>query len=107
MLADVFLAPVGSDMETACQSKQNNESINDLAGFFDLLAKFDFEDAKKHRASTTTQEVEKGSSLAGGEPFPESCESGLITMSEEPSFKSREAKHSSYKGLEDLAQTQD
>ncbi len=84
-------APVGSDMETANQSKPNNESVTDLAGFFDLLAKFDFEDAKKHRVSTS-QEVEKGSSLAGGEPFPESCESKLITMSEEPSFHDKEAK---------------
>ncbi|MEY2640854.1 MAG: hypothetical protein RL150_247 [Candidatus Parcubacteria bacterium] len=78
-------------MEIVSQSKSNNDSITELAGFFDLLAQFDFEDAKKHRLSNS-QEIEKGSSLADGEPFPESCESKLITMSEEPSFHDKEAK---------------
>lgn len=54
-------------METVSHS----ESLNELVGFFDLLARFDYEDAQKHHVSS--QEVEKGFSLAGGNPFSESC----------------------------------
>lgn len=79
-------------MEIASQSQSNEDVVTELTGFFDLLAHFDFEDAKKEHRISDSQEVEKGSSLASGEPFPESCESKQNKQSEEPSFHDKEAK---------------
>lgn len=78
-------------MEIVSHSKSENDIVTELTGFFDLLARFDFEDARKeHRVSS--QEIEKGSSLAYGEPFPASCESKQNKQSEDPSFHDKEAK---------------
>ncbi len=56
---------------TLTQSKLSEQDISELASFFDLLAKFDFEDAQKRQV--ILQEVEKGFSLDEGKPFLESC----------------------------------
>ena len=50
----------------------DEQDLNELASFFDLLAKFDYEDVQKHQV--ISQEIEKGFSLSGGEPLLESCE---------------------------------
>jgi hypothetical protein len=47
------------------------EDICELAKFFDLLAKYDFEDVK---ASRVLQEVDKYSSVTNGEYLSVSCE---------------------------------
>ena len=67
-----FVLRLVAIMEKVSLLKPNTELVEELTSFFDLLAKFDFEDAKKHRV-IPVQEVEKGFSLAGGEPFLESC----------------------------------
>ncbi len=42
-------------------SQLNKQDISELASFFDLLAKFDYEDALTHRAEV--EEIGKGLSL--------------------------------------------
>ena len=53
-------------------SQLDEQDITELTSFFDMLAKFDFEDAQKRQVFS--QEVGKGSSLTEGESFLESCE---------------------------------
>lgn len=70
-------------------TKKAVQVSDEIVTFFDLLARFDYEDAKKHRA--TSQVVEMGSPMTSGEPISGSCEL-QPTTSEETSFKSREEK---------------
>ncbi len=59
-------------MEATTDLKLNEQDVSELASFFDLLAKFDFEDYKN--SVTSSQEIGTGFSLGGGEPLLESCE---------------------------------
>ena len=59
-------------MQVTSDLKLNTQDMSELASFFDLLAKFDFEDSKKR--VTSSQEIGTGFSLAGGEPLLESCD---------------------------------
>ncbi len=59
-------------MQVANQSKLTEQDINEIANLFDLLAMYDFEDAQKRQACS--EEIGKGFSLVGGEPFLASCE---------------------------------
>ncbi len=47
-------------MSLSC-SKLSEQDISELASFFDLLAMFDFEDAKQHQV--ISEEIGKGLSL--------------------------------------------
>lgn len=71
------------------KTKEVIQVSDEIVTFFDLLARFDYEDAKKHR--TTSQAVEIGSPMTSGEPISGSCEPEPTT-SEETSFKGREEK---------------
>lgn len=58
---------------TTDRSKTEKAIILELTSFFDMLAKFDFEDAQKHQV-IVSQEVEKGFSPVSGKPLSVSCE---------------------------------
>lgn len=53
--------------------KLAEQDLMNISAFFDLLARFDFEDSKKSE-TISLQEVKTGSSLLGGGPILESCE---------------------------------
>lgn len=57
-------------------SPLSEQDITDLSGFFDMLAKFDFEDMKISGQSGHSQEVNKDFSFLGGESLLGSCEQG-------------------------------
>lgn len=75
---------------TGLHKQKNSVQVSDnVVALFDLLARFDYEDAqKKHQA--TIQAIEIGSPKTSGEPISGSCIEPQLTKLESNSFKGRE-----------------